>query len=58
MFQVATIALASSNIVRETLVIEEWVVDFLQPTANTRKEPFKIPEGRRGVKYMITRVPA
>ena len=53
MFQVATIALASSNIVRETLVIEEWVVDFLQPTANTRKEPFKIPEGRRGVKYMI-----
>ena len=52
------------NVVRETLVIEEWVVDYLRPTADLkgywpwqteaeRKEPFKIEESQRGVKYMI-----
>ena len=51
-------------IVRETLVIEEWVVDYLRPTLDVkgffpwetdaaRKEPFKIAESQRGVKYMI-----
>ena len=51
-------------IVRETLVIEEWVVDFLRPTLDvkgffpwetdaTRLKPFKITESQRGVKYMI-----
>lgn len=50
-----------ARIVRETLVIEEWIADFLHPTANDalptgwydRKEPFKIAEGRRAVKYLI-----
>ena len=45
------------NVVRETLVIEEWVVDFLRPTfdsrAALRKEPFHIPEAQRAVKYMM-----
>lgn len=55
---------ANAAIVRETLVIEEWIVDFLRPTvdihgfwpwdtAATRKEPFKTAESQRGVKYMI-----
>ena len=45
-------------IVRETLVIEEWVVDYLRPTADvhgrwpweteaTRKTPFKIDDALR-----------
>eukprot|EP00316_Scyphosphaera_apsteinii_P023189 CAMPEP_0119316454 /NCGR_PEP_ID=MMETSP1333-20130426/39666_1 /TAXON_ID=418940 /ORGANISM="Scyphosphaera apsteinii, Strain RCC1455" /LENGTH=617 /DNA_ID=CAMNT_0007322101 /DNA_START=101 /DNA_END=1954 /DNA_ORIENTATION=- len=51
-------------IVRETLVIEEWVVDFLRPTANVagilpwqkqaaRQEPFAIADAQRSTKYMI-----
>lgn len=57
-------ALAEAKVVRETLVIEEWVVDYLRPTADvhgrwpwenqdTRKEPFKIKESERAVKYLI-----
>jgi len=55
---------ANAAIVRETLIIEEWVVDYLRPTvdlhgywpwdeAAARKEPFKIAEPMRSVKYMI-----
>jgi len=55
---------ANAAVVRETLVIEEWVVDYLRPTADmkgfwpwdtqaTRKEPFKITESERGVKFLI-----
>ena len=53
---------AFARVVRETLVIEEWVADFLRPTADVhrplssrsaRKEPFDIPERQRGVKYLI-----
>lgn len=53
---------AAVSVRRETLVIEEWVVDYLRPTADAsspfrraaaRRVPFKIPEGERGVKYLI-----
>ena len=53
--------LVVSNVIRETLVIEEWVTDYLRPTADLRRplwgperlEPFKIPEVQRSVKYLV-----
>lgn len=53
-----------AKVVKETLVIEEWVVDYLRPTLDmkgfwpwetesTRKEPFHIEESQRGVKFLI-----
>jgi FtsP/CotA-like multicopper oxidase with cupredoxin domain len=51
-------------VVKYTLVLEEWVVDFLRPTLDMkgyfpfetgaeRKTPFKIEESQRSVKYLI-----
>lgn len=51
-------------IIEETLIIEEWVVDYLRPTADmtgfwpwetsaARETPFKIEDALRATKYMI-----
>jgi FtsP/CotA-like multicopper oxidase with cupredoxin domain len=51
-------------VVKYTLVVEEWVVDFLRPTADmsgrwpearaaNRKQPFYIKDDHLAVKYMI-----
>jgi len=61
------LALAGSTdaaVVKYTLVIEEWVVDYLRPTADmtgkwpwqkeaARQTPFKIPDKQLSTKYMI-----
>jgi len=55
---------ATATVVKYTLVIEEWIADYLHPTLSDtgkypwddqakRLAPFKIAEGQRGVKYMI-----
>jgi len=53
---------AQAAIVNYTLVIEEWVADFLRPTLDekggllspaSRRTPFHIPEAQRSTKYMI-----
>jgi len=61
---VARTSARQQNVVKYTLVIEEWVADYLRPTVDlkgfwpweteaTRKVPFKIDEAQRAVKYMI-----
>ena len=52
--------LLDGAIVRETLIIEQWIADFLRPTQDAsgtrqaaRKVPFEIPESQRSVKFMI-----
>ena len=51
-------------VVKETLVISEWVVDFLRPTADItgrfpwqrggdRKTPFHLQDAVRSAKYLI-----
>jgi len=55
---------AEAAVVKYTLVIEEWVADYLRPTADMhgkwpwetkaeRKTPFKLPDAQQSVKYMI-----
>jgi len=55
---------ADSAVVRETLVIQEWVVDFLRPTVDIegrfpwekkaeRKSPFHIDDALRSAKYLV-----
>ena len=39
------------RVVRQTLVIEEWIVDYLRPTV--REVPVDIDESRRAVKFLI-----
>lgn len=58
----AFVCCADAAIVRETLVVDQWVVNYLRPTVNItgspfneagRKTPFHIEEELRSTKYMI-----
>ena len=64
LFLVALLIGADAAVVKETLVIEEWVVDYLRPTADlqggwpwqtdaTIKTPFEVNDALRATKYMI-----
>ena len=58
---------ASGKVIKETLILEEYVVDFLRPTVDrqdsagiipfrhpaARQKPFDIPDAQRSVKYLI-----
>lgn len=55
---------SEAAVIRETLVIQEWVVDFLRPTADIegrwpwekdaeRKSPFDLPDAQRSAKYLV-----
>ncbi len=55
---------ADAAVVRETLVIQEWVVDYLRPTvdiegrwpwdtAAERESPFEIADAQRALKYLV-----
>ena len=59
--------ISHGKVVKETLVLEEWVVDYLRPTVDrqdsasilpfqhpaARKSPFDIPDAQRSVKYLV-----
>ena len=59
--------LVHGKVMKETLVLEEWVVDYLRPTVDrqdsasilpfqhpaARKSPFDIPDAQRSVKYLV-----
>eukprot|EP01063_Lacrimia_lanifica_P020311 TRINITY_DN27644_c0_g1_i1.p1 TRINITY_DN27644_c0_g1~~TRINITY_DN27644_c0_g1_i1.p1 ORF type:complete len:632 (+),score=246.35 TRINITY_DN27644_c0_g1_i1:54-1949(+) len=60
----AAVAGCDAAVVRYTLVVEEWVADYLRPTADmhghwpwqnkaARKTPFNIDDKQQAVKYMI-----
>lgn len=64
LFWMAMAVPISAAVVKETLVIEEWVVDYLRPTVDlkgywpwqkdsTRKTPFHIDEELRTTKFLI-----
>ena len=58
------VTMTTAAVVKETLVIEEWVVDFLRPTADIhgrwpwenkaeRQNPFQMDDSLKSNKYLI-----